>query len=88
MYQKVGFCVFRMVSDPENPLVLNILHASSTAYSHSPVDKIEEVCNCHVLLPASCSFKTGKDQHNNFLSNFSLYKMYVPCIGSLPLRPL
>ncbi|KAK7093903.1 dolichyl-diphosphooligosaccharide--protein glycosyltransferase 48 kDa subunit-like [Littorina saxatilis] len=31
-----------MVSDPENPLVLNILHAASTAYSHSPVDKIEE----------------------------------------------
>jgi len=31
-----------MVSDPENPLVLNILHASSSAYSHSPSDKIEE----------------------------------------------
>ncbi|KAL8578270.1 hypothetical protein ACOMHN_005661 [Nucella lapillus] len=31
-----------MVSDPENPLVLNILHASSTAYSHSPSGKIEE----------------------------------------------
>ncbi|KAK7476524.1 hypothetical protein BaRGS_00032204 [Batillaria attramentaria] len=31
-----------MVSDPENPLVLNILRASSTAYSHNPVEKIEE----------------------------------------------
>ncbi|XP_025084607.1 dolichyl-diphosphooligosaccharide--protein glycosyltransferase 48 kDa subunit-like [Pomacea canaliculata] len=31
-----------MVSDPENPLVLNVLHASSTAYSHNPVEKIEE----------------------------------------------
>ena len=33
----------RMVSDPENPLVLSILHASSTAYSHNPDLPIEEV---------------------------------------------
>ncbi|BFZ23263.1 hypothetical protein BsWGS_26302 [Bradybaena similaris] len=31
-----------MVSDPENPLVLNLLHASSTAYSYKPDEKIDE----------------------------------------------
>ncbi|CAG5129062.1 unnamed protein product [Candidula unifasciata] len=31
-----------MVSDPENPLVLNVLHASSTAYSYKPDEKIDE----------------------------------------------
>ncbi|XP_041377812.1 dolichyl-diphosphooligosaccharide--protein glycosyltransferase 48 kDa subunit-like [Gigantopelta aegis] len=31
-----------MVADRENPLVLSILHASSTAYSHNPNEKIEE----------------------------------------------
>lgn len=38
-----SFDLLSMVSDPENPLVLNVLHASSTAYSHNPVEKIEEV---------------------------------------------
>jgi len=31
-----------MVSDPENPLVLNVLRASSTAYSYNPMEKIDE----------------------------------------------
>lgn len=31
-----------MTADPENPLVLNVLHASSTAYSFNPDEKIEE----------------------------------------------
>ena len=30
-----------MVADPENPLVLNVLHASSTAYSFNPDDAIK-----------------------------------------------
>ena len=32
-----------MVADPENPLVLNILHASSSAYSFDPDSQINEV---------------------------------------------
>ena len=32
-----------MVADPDNPLVINVLHASSTAYSFFPDDKITEV---------------------------------------------
>ncbi|KAK3803667.1 hypothetical protein RRG08_023381 [Elysia crispata] len=31
-----------MVSDPENPLVLSVLRASSTAYSYKPDEKIDE----------------------------------------------
>jgi len=31
-----------MTADPENPLVLNVLHASSTAYSFDPEDRITE----------------------------------------------
>jgi len=31
-----------MVSDPDNPLVLSLLKASSTAYSYNPDDKIDE----------------------------------------------
>ncbi|XP_046332436.1 dolichyl-diphosphooligosaccharide--protein glycosyltransferase 48 kDa subunit-like isoform X1 [Haliotis rufescens] len=31
-----------MLADPENPLVLSLLHASSTAYSHNPDTKISE----------------------------------------------
>ncbi|OWF43409.1 dolichyl-diphosphooligosaccharide--protein glycosyltransferase 48 kDa subunit-like [Mizuhopecten yessoensis] len=31
-----------MIADPENPLVLNVLHASSTAYSFNPDAKIED----------------------------------------------
>ena len=33
----------RMVADPDNPLVLNVLHAASTAYSFNPDEKIDEV---------------------------------------------
>lgn len=32
-----------MTADSENPLVLNVLHASSTAYSFNPNNKIDEV---------------------------------------------
>jgi len=31
-----------MVSDPDNPLVLSLLRASSTAYSYNPLEKIDE----------------------------------------------
>jgi len=31
-----------MVSDPDNPLVLSLLKASSTAYSYNPTEKIDE----------------------------------------------
>lgn len=31
-----------MVADVENPLVLGVLHASSSAYSHNPDDKIKD----------------------------------------------
>jgi oligosaccharyltransferase complex subunit beta len=37
LFQGVG-----MVSDPENPLVLSVLKASSTAYSYKPTEKITE----------------------------------------------
>jgi oligosaccharyltransferase complex subunit beta len=37
LFQGVG-----MTADPENPLVLNVLHAASTAYSFNPNDKINE----------------------------------------------
>ena len=33
-----------MTADPDNPLVLEILTASSTAYSYFPDEKITEVC--------------------------------------------
>lgn len=32
-----------MTADPQNPLVLDILTASETAYIHKPDDKISEV---------------------------------------------
>lgn len=38
-------CDYRMVADPENPLVLSVLHASSTAYSFSPDKAIDDVSN-------------------------------------------
>ena len=38
-----NFFHIRMVSDPENPLVLSVLRASSTAYSYKPDEKIDEV---------------------------------------------
>jgi len=38
----VVFCVLRMTADPENPLVLDVLHASWTAYSFDPDNKITE----------------------------------------------
>ena len=34
----------RMVADEENPLVLDILHADSSAYSFNPNEPVEEVC--------------------------------------------
>ncbi|KAL3861042.1 hypothetical protein ACJMK2_007133 [Sinanodonta woodiana] len=37
LYQGIG-----MIADPENPLVLSILHASSSAYSHNPSEKISD----------------------------------------------
>ncbi|KAK3590814.1 hypothetical protein CHS0354_038700 [Potamilus streckersoni] len=37
LYQGIG-----MIADPENPLVLSILHASSSAYSHNPSEKITD----------------------------------------------
>ena len=39
----VVFVIFRMTADPENPLVLEVLTASSTAYSYYPDVKISEV---------------------------------------------
>ena len=35
-------CVLRMTADPDNPLVLDVLHASWTAYSFDPDSKITE----------------------------------------------
>ena len=40
---KLCFGIFRMTADPENPLVLEVLTASSTAYSYYPDVKISEV---------------------------------------------
>lgn len=31
-----------MVADPENPLVLSVLHASSTAYSYQPDVEVDD----------------------------------------------
>lgn len=31
-----------MVADPENPLVLPLLHASSTSYSYNPDDPVDD----------------------------------------------
>ena len=31
-----------MVADPDNPLVLNVLHASSTAYSFDPNEEVSQ----------------------------------------------
>lgn len=53
-----------MVSDQNNPLVLDLLIASSTAYSYNPSKKITEVqvftCILHILIPfllvSSCSW--------------------------------
>lgn len=39
-----------MVSDPDNPLVLSLLKASSTAYSYKPDEKIEEVINEFLII--------------------------------------
>lgn len=41
----IVLCYYRMVADPENPLVLSVLHASSTAYSFSPDKAIDDVSN-------------------------------------------
>lgn len=40
----------RMVADPDNPLVLDILTGSSTSYSFFPDKPITQVCS----LPVSC----------------------------------
>lgn len=46
----------RMTADTDNPLVLEVLTASSTAYSYYPDVKISEVCES-VLLVAELSCK-------------------------------
>ena len=43
--------LYRMTADTDNPLVLEVLTASSTAYSYYPDVKISEVCKvCCVVL--------------------------------------
>ena len=37
-----------MVADDENPLVLDVLHADSTAYSFNPEEPVDEVNKRHV----------------------------------------
>ena len=48
-----------MVSDPDNPLVLSLLRASSTAYSYNPLEKIDEVSNifpfCRLVIQKAIS---------------------------------
>ena len=46
LYEGVG-----MIADPENPLVLNVLHASSTAYSFDPDSEISEVGILEIFNP-------------------------------------
>ena len=31
-----------MIADTDNPLIIDVLHASSSAYSHSPQDAVED----------------------------------------------
>ena len=38
--------LFSMVADEENPLVLDILHADSSAYSFNPDEPVDEVLLC------------------------------------------
>jgi hypothetical protein len=39
-----------MTADSDNPLVLNVLHASSTAYSFNPDKNIEDVVSKLLIL--------------------------------------
>ena len=39
-----------MTADPDNPLVLDVLHGSSTAYSFDPDEEITEVVTSYPLL--------------------------------------
>ena len=58
------FYIFRMTADPQNPLVLDVLHASSTAYSYFANEDISEVYKSRLLsfhiiimdLVMSCSY--------------------------------
>lgn len=45
----------RMVADPDNPLVLDILTGSSTSYSFFPDKPITQVCSLLVSPVLSCA---------------------------------
>lgn len=42
IYDEIIF--FSIISDQENPLILEVLSASSSAYCYNPDNKITEVC--------------------------------------------
>ena len=52
-----------MTADPDNPLVLEILTASSTAYSYYTDEKISEVNFIHFLLKQSVLALSSTDFH-------------------------
>ena len=51
----------RMTADTDNPLVLEVVTASSTAYSYYPDVKISEVCESVLFVALSCPVKRGLD---------------------------
>ena len=66
-----------MTADPDNPLVLTVLHASSTAYSFSPDEDITEVI--YSLYSPFCpylSLRTGRG-HCEFQIHFSFVCAFV-----------
>lgn len=38
----INFAAFRMIADSTNPLVLDVMHASATAYSYNPDEEVTD----------------------------------------------
>lgn len=53
----------RMTADPDNPLVMDVLTASSTAYSYYPDVKISEVCTSFL-----CTLKLQVNYHEQLIT--------------------
>ena len=57
-----------MTADTDNPLVMEVLTASSTAYSYYPDVKISEVCKALMFYPVPVERGLGVKEPGHYLA--------------------
>lgn len=57
-----------MTADTDNPLVMEVLTASSTAYSYYPDVKISEVCKALIFYPVPVERGLGVKEPGHYLA--------------------